>query len=309
MRLILSIAASVALVAPTIGCGSTGDSTTKPRGDCPTEPISVVVTVAPWSGIVTPLAGDCARVTTIVKSATTDPHDFEPTPGDAVEFERADVVVLNGLGYDRWAQKALTTLDSTPTLVDAGAVAGLSDGANPHLWYRPDDVHRMIDAVTDALKSALPSAAHYFDIRHAAWQQSMAPYDAEVAMLRGRAATRTYAATEPVFDPMAAALTMTDATPRGYRNAVSNESDPSPGDLAEFDGLLRAQAVDVLVVNTQTTGAASRQLRATARDSGVAVLEVTESPPPGATGFIDWQLSQLRALEKVFETRPGSPPR
>jgi zinc/manganese transport system substrate-binding protein len=89
---------------------------------------------------------------------------------------------------------------------------------------------------------------------------------------------------------------LTDRTPAGYREAVSNDSDPSPGDLAAFEAALSDGEVDVLVVNTQTEGSVPDQLRAAAEDAGVPVVEVTESPPQGGGSFVAWQLGQLEAL-------------
>src|SRR4051794_14788110 len=89
------------------GCGSSsGDSSTadsSTKGDCPTSAVPVVVTVDQWGDIVDQLAGACGTVTTIFKSSSADPHDYEPTPADIAEFSGAKLVVENGLDYDPWA--------------------------------------------------------------------------------------------------------------------------------------------------------------------------------------------------------------
>jgi zinc/manganese transport system substrate-binding protein len=59
-----------------------------------------VVTVDQWGDIVSDLAGACGEVTTIIKSSSIDPHDYEPTPADSAKFDRAKLVVVNGLDYD-----------------------------------------------------------------------------------------------------------------------------------------------------------------------------------------------------------------
>ena len=52
----------------------------------------------------------------------------------------------------------------------------------------------------------------------------------------------------------------------------------------------------VLIVNTQTEGALTDQLRQHAEDAHVPVVDVTESVPPSYDSFESWQLSQLRSL-------------
>ena len=124
----------------------------------------------------------------------------------------------------------------------------------------------------------------------------MQPYYDEVSTLGARVAGNvSYAATEPVFDYMAAAVGLVDRTPPGYRRAASNGVDPSPADLHDFEQSLSDGAVDVLVVNVQTSGAVPDQIRSAAKRAGVPVVEVTEAPPDGST-FEAWQLAQLDAL-------------
>lgn len=298
----LTALASLGLAACSDGVG--GSTHAGDAARCPADLLQVVVSIGQWGDLVRGLAGDCADVTTIVGSGAVDPHDFEPTTGDLASFENADLVVVNGAGYDAWAQAAVTDLDPAPAVVDAARAAGAQesggDAVNPHLWYSPDDVARTADAVTAALSTRAPAAADYFAGRAADWTAAMAPYREQVVALRARAAGRTYAATETVFDLMAAALGLTDRTPPGYRAAASNESDPSPGDVAAFESALADGSVDVLVVNTQTEGAVPEQLRRAAESAGVPVVEVTESVPPGVDSFLTWQLDQLRELSDAL---------
>jgi zinc/manganese transport system substrate-binding protein len=293
-------------------CGTSGSAADRPvtsGGDparCPGDVVDVVVSVSQWTDLTRTLGGDCATVTTVLSSAAVDPHDFEPRPADIAAFDGADLVVLNGVGYDTWAHDALANVDPAPAVVSAAAVAGLREGsaANPHLWYEPDLLPQMAAAITRQLTRIAPADADVFTAAASAWAADLAPCSGEVASLRAAAAGRTYAATEPVFDLMATALGLTDATPAGYRSAAGNDSDPSPGDIAAFQSALRDRRVDVLVVNTQTEGTVPDQLRAVAQQAGVPVVEVTESPPDAGGSFVAWQLAQLQQLSTALGSTP-----
>jgi zinc/manganese transport system substrate-binding protein len=104
-----------------------------------------------------------------------------------------------------------------------------------------------------------------------------------------------------VFDRMAHAVGLTDATPAGYRRAVSNESDPAPADVAALEAALAGRRIDVLIFNRQTAGAIPDQLRAAARRAGIPVVQVTESPPQGSRSFVAWQTAQLADLTNALE--------
>lgn len=290
------------------GDGTPAGGTAVAAGDpkaCPGEVVDVVVSVGQWGDVVRQVAGACADVTTIVASGAVDPHDFEPGTADLAAFSRADLVVVNGDGYDHWAEDALATVDPEPAVVRAADLVDEPAGdTNPHIWYRPEVVQAMGPAVADALAALSPDSADYVEQRAAAWQSGLRRYTDAVAALSSTAAGRTYAATETVFDPMAAALGLRDVTPEGYRRAVSNHSDPAPGDLAAFEAALADGSADVLIYNTQTSGRVPEQLRSTAEKAGVPVVEVTESPSGSSGSFVAWQLAQLSALSDALSGTP-----
>jgi zinc/manganese transport system substrate-binding protein len=292
--MVLGIACAVLLGA----CGSSDDSgaTGKPKGDCPTAPVPVVVSVDQWGDIVDQLAGDCGDVTTVFKSSSADPHDYEPTPADNAKFTGAKLVVENGLDYDPWADKAVASLDTKPAVVNGGKVVGRENGDNPHIWYGPDYVYKIADAVTSKLEALQPEDARYFEQRNRAWRTSMAPYDAAIAKIKPAAAGKTYGATEGIFDYMANALGLSNKTPAGYQRATANESDPSPGDVNDFEQALATKRITVLIYNTQTQGAIPEQVRTKAEAAKVPVVNVTESVPPKFGTFEAWQVSQLKDL-------------
>jgi zinc/manganese transport system substrate-binding protein len=166
------------------------------------------------------------------------------------------------------------------------------------LWYSPTYVRQVADAVTAELQQLAPDASAYFRSLADEWSRSMQPYDDAIAALNRQHAGAPYAATESVFDYMAAAAGLDDRTPSGYRTA--NESEPAPGDISSFEDLLRSRQIDVLIYNTQTEGNVTAQLRDQAEAAGVPVVEVTETVPPGAPSFVDWQLGQLQALSEAL---------
>jgi zinc/manganese transport system substrate-binding protein len=305
---VVPLALAAVLLAGCNGDGEQTDSATVATGDpdaCPGEVVDVVVSVGQWGDVVRQVAGECANVTTIVASGAVDPHDFEAGTADLAAFSDADLVVVNGADYDHWAEDAVATLDPEPTVLRAAdLVDEPAGGTDPHFWYEPAVVHAMGPAVADALTELSPDATDYVQERAAAWQPDLQRYTDAVVALSSTAEGRTYAATETVFDRMAAAVGLVDVTPEGYRRAVGNESEPAPGDLAAFEAALADGTVDVLIYNTQTSGKVPEQLRAAAEDAGVPVVEVTESPSDGAGSFVAWQLAQLSALSDALSVTP-----
>jgi zinc/manganese transport system substrate-binding protein len=277
-------------------------------------PVDVVVSVDQWGDIVSELGGDCARVTTVLASSAVNPHDYEPTPSDAAKFDGARLVVINGGHYDEWAAKLAASANPTAPVVNALQTSGAEadhhpthegdhdhEGQpNPHAWYSPTAVTAVADAVTAEFGKLAPGAAGYFNERRAAFTQTLRPYHDLIEKIRANASGKTYAATETVFDDMAAALGLTNRTPQGYQVSSANETDPSPADLDAFLRLLGDRGVDVLIYNTQTEGSVPQQIRGAAEQAGVPIVDVTETVAPGTDSFESWQVSQLTALAKAL---------
>ncbi len=292
-----------ALVLGATACSgdtATSSSSDLPAPDCPTTAIPITVSVNQWGNIVEQLAGKCGTVSTVIASATGDPHDYEPGTGDIAKFTNAQMVVVNGMGYDEWASKAIDANNPDVDVVSAAKVNNVADGANPHLWYNPTYVTATANAITAQLKSLVPAADSYFDQQQTDFNTAMEPYFAEISKINTGASGKTYGATEGVFDYMAAACGLTDLTPKGYQNATENESDPAPGDITAFDKDLTAKKMDVLIYNTQTEGSIPNQLKATAESADVPVVNVTETMPAEATTFQQWQVSQLQELSQAL---------
>ncbi len=291
----------------TSACSSPGSDDTVATGtdapgetSCPTSPVNVAVSVDQWGDIVTELAGDCAEVSTVLASSSLDPHEFEPSPADAAIFANAQLVVVNGANYDPWASKLAATSAPEAPLVDAAQVTQTPEGANPHLWYSPTAVSAVADAVTAGLSALSPEATTYFAERRSAFTASMEPYNTLLQAIRAGASGRPYAATENVFDYTAEDIGLVNMTPPGYERASANKSDASPADVDAFRRALAGRQIDVLIYNTQTEGSVPEEIRAAAEAAGVPVVEATETVPPWATSFEQWQVAQLKALAKAL---------
>ncbi|MCW2739799.1 MAG: hypothetical protein JWR45_221 [Blastococcus sp.] len=300
--------AAVAVLGLTACGGATADDTgvAVASGDpatCPGDVVDVVVSVGQWGDVVHSLAGACATVTTIVASAAVDPHDFDPSTADLAAFSGADLVVLNGAGYDHWAEDAAAAADPRPAVVSAADAADVpGEGEDPHLWYDPEAVQSTAAAVTEELSRLSPDAAPYLGGQADAWRAALQPYLDAIDQLRRTvtAVGYTYVATETVFDRMARAVGLIDVTPPGYRRSASNESEPAPGDLSDFQARLSDGLADVLIYNTQTRGSVPGQLRSAADQADVPTVEVTESPADATGSFVAWQLGQLEALSEAL---------
>ena len=260
-----------------------------------------------WGSIAAQLGGDKVSVTSIVSNPDTDPHDYEPTPADARALAESQVAVVNGVGYDPWAPRLLAA-DPAPhrVLVDVGQVTGVRPGGNPHRWYSPGDVHRVIDRITAAYQRADPRDAGYFDRRRTTYETtSLAEYTALIGRIRARYAGTPIGASESIVTPLAQGLGLRLVTPRSFLDAVSEGADPTVADQTTIERQLARRQIAIYVYNSQnSTPDVQAQVRA-ARAAGIPVATVTETLTPAGATFQAWQVGELRGIERALHQATG----
>jgi len=204
-------------------------------------------------------------------------------------------VVLNGLGYDDWARKLLAASPSSKRHELTIADVLKPTDSNPHLWY---DVPRLPDAaraIADALAAEDPKDAPYFRDNASRFVESLQPLLHTVAAIESRHPGAPVAYTERVPGHLLNAAGLKVASPPGYARAIESGSEPGPGDVQRMNDLISKRDVDVLLYNAQAVTPVTKRLRTLAARSGVPVVPVTETLPPGLT-FQQWQNDQARAL-------------
>jgi zinc/manganese transport system substrate-binding protein len=257
--------------------------------------VHVVAAENPWGDIIRQIGGPHVSVTSLIGPGV-DPHEWEGSARDAATVFKADVVVLNGLGYDQSVDDLVSSAPRTDRRqVVVADVLGAREPANPHLWY---DVGRL-PAVADAFATALGRAdpAHTADYRRAvaAFDESLSPLQVLVADIRSRFTGAPVGYTERVPEYLLDAAGLDVVTPPAFAQALEDGVDPAPSAVRAFDDQISRHAVRALLVNEQVADASSRAAADLARSGGVPVVGVTETVPAGLS-FQDWQLAQVRAL-------------
>jgi zinc/manganese transport system substrate-binding protein len=249
-----------------------------------------------WGSIAAQLGGDRVEVTSIIASPDVDPHDYEPTVSDARAIASARYVLVNGLGYDGWAAKTADANDTPDQArLDVGAFLGLRNGANPHRWYFPEDVHRVIGQITSDLQRLDPENASYYERRRYDYEMgALQRYHALLTAIEQYRGTAV-GASESIFSGIAQSTGLAVLTPASFMAAVSEGTDPAADDKATVDEQLTRRQVAVFVVNPQNSTPDVQALVDEARASGVEVVSMTETAPRGAS-FEDWQAGQLAGL-------------
>lgn len=303
-----------------VGCSSS------PADD---DQLTVVTTTTVYADIVEQITGqgrDDVQIKAVIDSPAQDPHSYEATPQDRLSVQSADLVVLNGGGYDAFMEE-LAKETGVP-VINAVEVSGLegaeeagadhhhdhgaedpehrghSHGSfNEHIWYDPTAMGKLGDAVAQKLGDIDHEHAHSYDANAQEFSQSMDQlyHRAQDAALSG-----DYVATEPVAGYLLEIAGLHDLTPTAFTVAIEDGTDAAPLVYDEVRTVVEDDAA-LLVYNEQTSTGQSQDLRKVAEDSKVPVISMSETLPEGKD-YREWMEENIARLEKIggLKAEPGA---
>jgi len=143
------------------------------------EKLKVVTTFTIIADMASNVAGEAAEVESLTKPGA-EVHYYQPTPGDILRAQGADLILWNGLNLEQWFEKFLANLSDVPsaTLTDGVEPVGIADGpyegrANPHAWMSPDVALIYVENIRTALGAADPPNAAIYDANAAAYSDEI----------------------------------------------------------------------------------------------------------------------------------------
>lgn len=298
--------ASVALCVPAIvlalsGCGRAGTASSRDGR------VQVVAAENFWGSITAQLGGEKASVTSILVNPGTDPHSYEPNAHDARTLAGTQLAIVNGIGYDNWATKLLGASPSSDRRVlDVGTLLGLHDGENPHQWYSPASVRRVVDAIVADYDALDPGAHAYFAQRRSAFlTKDLARYDALRSEIRAKYAGTPVGYSESIFRPLGEDLGLRLLTPYGFAKAIAEGTDVSAEDKQTADGQARERRIRMWVFNSQNVTPDVQRINDIAREQKIPIATVTETLSPASDSFEQWQVAELEGIARALYEATG----
>jgi len=273
-----------------------------------------VVSLGPYQDLVERVAGDRARVSTILPPGAS-PHAFDPTPSRAAALARADLVVMNG-GLDLWLVRLIeAAAPATPVLVvmdnvefaaleghehgendDHGhehaehGASGHQEGVNSHIWLDPTLMIQAVDAVARALSELDPEGAPEYEANAARTREELRVLDDELKALLAPVAGAPFV---PFHDAWVYFVRRYDLQLVLMLEPYPGR-EPSPRYVAEAVRDVMASGARVIFAERQL-GTRSAEVVAQSADVAVAVLDPLGGEP-GPTTYEDLLLWNARVI-------------
>ncbi|SDM80383.1 metal ABC transporter solute-binding protein, Zn/Mn family [Actinacidiphila guanduensis] len=287
------------------GSGTSGKPAAASSGSG--QQIQVVAAENFWGSIASQLGGSHVKVTSIIDNPDADPHDYEPTAADARTVAGARMTIVNGIGYDTWADKLLSANPAAGRIqLKVGDLVGIAPGGNPHRWYSPQNVHQVIGQITADYKKLDPADAADFDTLRSTFEtKTLGTYNQLITGIKTKYAGTPIGASESIVSPLADGLGLKMLTPYSFLSAISEGTDPTAHDKSEIDRQIKDKQIKVYVYNSQNATPDVQQQVKEARAEGIPVATVTETLTPAGASFQQWQVRELRGLQAALAKATG----
>ena len=151
------------------------------------EKFKAVTTFTVIADIAQNVAGDEAIVESITKP-NAEIHNYQPTPGDILRAQDAQLILWNGLNLELWFERFFNNLSDVPSVVVSEGVEpmGIAEGPytgkpNPHAWMSPEAALIYVENIRKAFVEHDPENAEAYNRNAAAYSEKI---KAEVEPIR-----------------------------------------------------------------------------------------------------------------------------
>ncbi|MEL6959625.1 MAG: zinc ABC transporter substrate-binding protein [Pseudomonadota bacterium] len=222
--------------------------------------IKVVASFSILGDMVEQVVGEHGTVTTIV-GPDADAHVYQPSVADAVAVAEADVIFVNGMGFETWSDTLIAEAggDATVFVATDGIVPVMVDGeVDPHAWNALSNGVIYVQNIATAMAQIAPDHADKFESNAAAYIAELEALEAET---RERLAAlpedaRVVVTAHDAFGYLADAYDMTFLAPVG----IDTEAEPSAQELAALITQIKDAGVGALFVENITSPALVQQI-------------------------------------------------
>ncbi|MBV8802646.1 MAG: zinc ABC transporter substrate-binding protein [Gammaproteobacteria bacterium] len=261
------------------------------------EPLHIVAAENFYGDIASIIGGKNVQVVSILNNPQQDPHLFSTSPATAKAIANANIIIYNGLDYDVWMEKLITTHSQKNIIVVADLIHKKS-GDNPHIWY---DIKTMLvyaKYLTAQLCISDPAHQLYFQQQLNQFQQYYQKLQQQVDKDKIQFHNLPIIATEPLFNEMADSLGL-QMYGQAFQLSVMNNTEPSPLEIKDFENHLLNHTVKVLILNNQVSNPLTQRMEEIAISAHIPSIGISELQPINEDYFT-WMSAQLSALEKAL---------
>lgn len=263
-------------------------------------PLRIVAAENFWGSIASQIGGNRVLVDSIVSDPNADPHEYESSAKDARDFANSKLVIINGLGYDSWANKLI---DANPIknrdVLNVGEYLNLKIGDNPHVWYNISYTKLISKQIYNELSKLDPENSSYYLNNYTKLNNSLNSIISKENSIAAKYKNTSVASTESIFYYMAKEMNLKLISPYDFMQSISEGNDPPAISVATFINQLNLRQPAILIYNQQTESPITESMKNLAKNNNIQVIGVTETMPIKLT-YQEWMNNQINQIDRAL---------
>jgi len=144
--------------------------------------ISVMTSFYPLYEFTKQVGQDKVRVSLLVPPGI-EPHDWEPTINELQKMYEANLIVINGIGFESWADD-IDTINSDIVIVDTSTGVSLINidhsSVDPHIWLNPVMAKTQVTNIVNALVKIDPTNEKFYRDNAKSYQAKLDSLDTKI---------------------------------------------------------------------------------------------------------------------------------
>lgn len=265
------------------------------------EKLPVVTSFSILADMVHQVGGEHIQITNMV-GPDADAHTYEPTPDDAKALLKAKLIIKNGLGFEPWLDRLVTSTETKATVVSAshGVIPRSLDEdgetiPDPHAWHNLANAELYVANITKALIAADPTNKADYERNSQTYLKQIYALLAEAKAKLGSLppGNRKIVTSHDAFGYLGQAYSIDFMAPQG----LSTERDPSAAEVAALITQIRQAKVKAVFMENIKD---ARLLKQIADESGAHIggtlysdALAASGPASTFTGLFEYNLNTL----------------
>lgn len=249
------------------------------------EKLQVVTSFSILADMTRQVGGDHIQITNMV-GPDADAHTYEPTPDDAKALLKARIIIKNGLGFEPWLDRLVTSTETKSPVISAsrGVIPRSLDEdgetvPDPHAWHNLANTELYISNITKALIAADPANKADYERNSQAYLKQIYALLAEAKAKLGSLppGNRKIVTSHDAFGYLGQAYGIDFMAPQG----LSTEREPSAAEVAALITQIRQAKVKAVFMENIKD---ARLLKQIADESGAHIGGTLYSDALAASG-------------------------
>ena len=222
--------------------------------------IKVVTSFSILHNLVQELGGEKVDIINLV-APNSDAHIYRPKPSDAIAIANADLVVINGLGFEGWMARLIENNGSSAKQLIAsnGVKELLIDGEmDPHAWQSFENIKQYSHNITQALIENKPQYSKQFNQLNKAYMQKVNALQQSLSQQLSSIPKekRLVVTSHDAFNYLGKEFSISFIAPVG----VNTDIEPTASDVAKLIDQIKSENIKALFIENINNPRLLRQI-------------------------------------------------